>query len=176
MRPAFSMLMAIATVVIVAILSVLVLNLSGRMLKSGVVNYREEQAALLAHSYTELAIMSIINYDRNNSGNCIENVNGVVNNIDPESSAAASGATTANGGGYDVQTRIYYLGNGLPCSGTRIVNTNNITTDYSDGNASANGSVSAVIIDVFVRYKDPDATNPTTAPWITYHRRTLQKI
>ena len=176
MRPAFSMIMAIATIVVVAILSILVLNLSGKMLKSSVVNYREEQAALLAHSYTELAVMSIINHDRNSSGNCIENINGVVNNIDPDSSAAASGATTANGGGYDVQTRIYYLGNNLPCSSTRRVNTTTITTDYADGNATTNGSVAAVIIDVFVRYRDPDATNPATAPWITYHRRTLQKI
>jgi hypothetical protein len=170
------MLMAIATIVVVATLSVLVLNLTGKMQKSGVVNYREEQAALLAHSYTELAIMSIINYDRNSSLNCIENVDGVVNNINPQNCATVSGATTANGGGYQVQTRIYYLGNGLPCTSTRIVNTNNIVTNYADGNSTANGAVAGVIIDVFVRYKDPDATNPASAPWITYHRRALQKI
>jgi type II secretory pathway pseudopilin PulG len=175
MRKAFSMLMAIVVIVIVATLSALVLSLGGRVVKSTTIQYRQEQAALLAKSYTELAVMAILNYDRNASNDCVENVNGVVNNLVPGGSAA-SGVSSTNGGGYDVQTRIYYIGENLPCSTSRVLNTASLVTNYADGNASAGGSVAAVLIDVFVRYKDPDAPNPATAPWITYHHRTIQKI
>lgn len=170
------MLVAIVVIVLVASISALVLSLGGKVVKTTTFQYRQEQAALLAKSYTELAIMAVINYDRNSSGNCIENVNGVVNNLVPGGSVP-SGVSSTNGGGYDVQTRIYYLGNGLPCSSTRILNgSNTIATDYADGNASVGGAVAAILVDVFVRYKDPDAANPATAPWITYHHRTIQKI
>ncbi len=169
MRKAFSMLMAIATIVVVSIISALVLNLSGKMVKSTVINYRKQQAIFLARSYTELAIMSIINYDRNVNNDCIEDIDGVVNNIDPDKSASTSGANIVNGGGYRVNTRIYYLGNSLPCSSSRILNDSNITTDYADGNSTTNGAVAAVIIDVYVRYPDGNSI-------ITYHNRTLQKI
>jgi hypothetical protein len=169
------MLVAIVVIVLVATISALVLSLGGKVVKTTTFQYRQEQAALLAKSYTELAIMAVINYNRNSSGNCIENVNGVINNLLPGGSVP-SGVSSTNGGGYDVQTRIYYLGNGLPCSSSRILNSSAIATNYADGNASVGGAVAAILVDVFVRYKDPDAANPTIAPWITYHHRTIQKI
>ena len=176
MRKAFSMLLAIGVIVVVATVSMLVLNLSGKIVKNTTVQYRQEQAILLAKSYTELAVMTVLNYDRNASDDCVENVNGVINNLIPGHSAP-SGVSSTNGGGYDVQTRIYYIGNDLPCSSSRILNSGYIiTTDYADGNASANGAVAAVIVDVFVRYKDPDVADPVHSPWITYHHRTIQKI
>ncbi|MGC9350614.1 MAG: hypothetical protein ACP5D3_01345 [Sulfurovum sp.] len=34
----------------------------------------------------------------------------------------------------------------------------------------------SIIVDVYVEYKDIIQGNIATSPWITYHRRTLQKI
>lgn len=172
MRRAFSMITAIFVIVIMATVSVLVLSVSGKMVKSTAIQYRHEQAVLLARSYTELAIMAVMNHTRNSTNGCIENIDGVVNGIKPGETPTGS---STDGSGYKVETRIYYLGNGLPCSGTRKLNSSTaIVHNYQD--AGASDALAAIIIDVYVRYKDPDAPNPSTAPWITYFRRTLQKI
>jgi len=175
MRQGFSLLIAISVIVIVSILSMLVLNLGGKVVKATTLQYRQEQAVLLAKSYTELAIMSVLNYDRNATNECVETVQGVVNNLVP-GSTVTGGVSSTNGGGYRVSAQIYYLGNNLPCSATRILNTTPIVTDYADGNNSRNGDVAAIIVDVKVQYKDPDADDPANSPWITYRHRTLQKI
>jgi len=169
------MLMAIAVLVIVSLISMLVLNLSGKVTKATTLQYRQEQAILLAKSYTELAMMTVLNYDRNLSNNCVETVSGVVNNLIPGGSVA-NGVSSTNGGGYQVTAKIYYLGNNLPCSSSRILNQNPIVTDYADGNNTRNGDVAAILIDVKVQYKDPDAADPSASPWITYRHQTLQKI
>ncbi len=88
---------------------------------------------------------------------CIENING--NNVI---------ATDSSGQGYQVDTRIYYIGNTTTanlgtCAGTRRLSIAVKTP----------GSDLQIIVDVYVRYKELDNT---TADWITYHRRTLQKI
>jgi len=169
------MFVAIAVLVIVSLISMMVLNLSGKTVKATTIQYRQEQAILLAKSYTELAIMTVLNYDRNASNDCVETVQGVVNNLIP-GGTVPSGVSSTNGGGYQVTAQIYYLGNNLPCSSTRILNTTPIVTDYADGNGTRNGDVAAVLIDVKVQYKDPDAADPANSPWITYRHQTLQKI
>jgi len=186
MRKAFSLLTAIFIMLLMSTVSLLVFNVAGKITKTSTAQYQREQAALLARSYTELAIMAVINHDRSTTGNCIQDVDGVVNGLIQGSPA---GGNTNSGSGYDVQTRIYYLGNALPCSGSRILNsTTSIVTDYNGTSPGPVDEVAAVIIDVYVRYRDPsqvDAflSNGGTAggisanvPWVTYHRRTLQKI
>jgi len=191
MRKAFSIVTAIFVIIVMALISELVFNLSGKMTKATSIQYRQEQAALLARSYTELAILSVINHQRNTANKCIQNINGAVNSIIP-GTAPAAGVSTNNGAGYLVQTRIYYLGNDLDksnISNSRWLNrTMPIVTDYNTTTPPLPDSVAAIIVDVYVKYKDPamveayksahSGAAPTSKqiPWITYHRKTLQKI
>ncbi|MBD3790873.1 MAG: type II secretion system protein [Campylobacterales bacterium] len=174
MRKGFSLITAIFVMVLMATLALFILNLSAKVTKETSAQYYQEQAALLARSYTELAVMAVIYHDRNTTGSCVEDINGVVNGIRPGETPTGS---TADGSGYDVQTRIYYIGNGLPCSGTRELTDNaansatTITTNYGDV-TGASDALAAIIVDVYVRYRDPD----NLGNWLTYHRRTLQKI
>jgi len=181
MRKAFSMITAVFVIVIMATVAILVMSTSGKIVKETTIQYRKEQAMLLARSYTELAVLAVTNYDRSTSSNCVENINGVVNALIPGASPA-TGVSSTNGGGYDVQTRIYYLGNNLPCSNSRKLNNSIdtsrsntiIATDYN--NTGSSDAIAGIIVDVYIRYKDPDAYDPANSPWITYYRRTLQKI
>jgi hypothetical protein len=165
MRPAFSMLMALAVIVIVSTISVLVLNLSGKMVTGTTAKYREEQAALLANSYAELAILSVINQDINSS--CITELNSTVDNLVPNGSASLSGDAV-----YRVNVQISYLGNDLnACDSNHILNNGaTIATDY---NTTLPAGLAAVIIDVFVRYRNSEI-NPDHD--LTYHLRRLNKI
>jgi len=184
MRNAFSMITAIFIILIMATVAILVLSTSGKIVKESSIQFRKEQAMLLARSYTELAVLAVSNYDRNTSSNCIENIDGVINALTPGASPA-TGVSSTNGGGYKVETRIYYLGDGLPCSQSRKLNNSTdtsrssttITTDYNGTSPTGPAdALAAIIVDVYVNYKDPDADDPEHSPWITYHRRTLQKI
>jgi hypothetical protein len=162
MRKAFSMVTAIFVILILGTIAVLVLNMAAATAQETTTQYRNEQAALYAKSYTELAIMSVLDYNRTQHNNCINTINGTIGNYN-------------DGSGYDITTTISYIGNGAtafslpPCN--RVLNTVAILS-------VPRGSVPDVIIDVYVRYKDPEhiATSGTNAPAITYHRRTLQKI
>lgn len=153
-REAFSMIMALVVIVLMATVAALIFNMTGKIIKNTTTQYQKEQAVLLAKSYTELAIMSVMANDRNNTyspGNqCLENINGP--DVAPN---------------YRVRTRISYIGNDLTgiCSNTRILNDTNITTPESELN---------IIVDVYVEYKEYD--HPTNPQWIKYHRRSLQKI
>lgn len=177
MRKAFSLITAIFVMLIMATVAAFILNLSGKITQETGAQYRQEQAALLARSYTELAVMAVINHDRNatSPGTCIEDIDGAINGLLPNGPVTGS---STGGSGYDVMTRIYYLGNGLPCSETRKLtdstNASNsstlITTNYN--NTSSSDALAGIIVDVYVRYVNPDA--PTH--WITFYRRTLQKI
>jgi len=183
MRNGFSMITAIFLIIIMSTVAMLVFNLSGKMVKNTTTQYRHEQAALLARSYTEYALLQVLKHNRS-SGTCIQTVNAVVNNIVPGSSS--SSATSTNGGGYAIKVTVNYLGNGLPCSPSHILNTTTLTTEYNT--TAAPDALAAVMIDVFVRYKDPamvaayannnSGTAPTATqiPWITYHTRRLLKI
>jgi type II secretory pathway pseudopilin PulG len=189
MRRAFSLVTAIFVMIIMASIAALVFNLSGKSVQATTLQYRQEQAALLAKSYTELAVMAILRHDRDTLRNCIEDIDGIVKTVKIAGTPSAS-ATSANGGGYDVRTRIYYIGNNMNnCSASRWLNSgSSITTNYNNITGSSHtDALAAVIIDVYVRYKDPNmyaaylkthGTPPSSnqIPWITYHRRTIQKI
>ncbi|WP_292658833.1 type II secretion system protein [Nitratifractor sp.] len=149
MRSAFSMITAIFVIVLMATVAVFILSLSGKMVKGTSAQFFREQSALLAKSYTEYAIMAVTANDRNNSsgsGQCLDNIRGKY-------------------GIYTVEVKLSYLG------------TNDVL-----GNANCGRILAAdvndteiplsVLIDVFVRYSDPDRSDRN----VTYHRRTLQKI
>jgi type II secretory pathway pseudopilin PulG len=155
-KKAFSMITAIFVIVIMATVGMLVVNVTGKIIKETTTQYRKEQAILLAKSYTEFAIMAVT--ANNRTSECIEDIDG--NNII---------ANDASGKGYQVQTRISYIGKDSTahltskCAARRVL-ANDVATDGSD---------LQIIVDVYVRYKELDNTG---ADWITYHRRTLQKI
>ena len=161
MRKAFSMITAIFVILLMALLAAFILNISGKALKTTVFQYKKEQAVLYAKSYTELAILAATANDSNTTP-CIENIDGYIDGTQTE---------VRSGKGYEVQTRISYIGNGLACSGTRIL---------TPGNTIITPDETQIIVDVYVRYRDPSAVaaagTATGAPWITYHRRTLQKL
>jgi len=188
MRKAFSMVTAIFLIVIMATISVLVFNLSGKMVKSTTLQYRHDQASFLARSYTELAILAVINHERNATTKCVQTISGVVNGLVPNGAVTGN---SADGSGYQVNTYIYYLGNNLNqanITNKYWLNKNlPIITDYNNTSPALADSVAAIIVDVYVKYKDPavvaayttaNGVAPTTTqiPWITYHRRSLQKI
>ena len=185
MRKAFSMVTAIFVIIIMATVSTLVFNLSGKMVKSTTLQYRHEQAAFLARSYTELAILAVINHERNATTGCVQTISGVVNGLVPDGAVAG---ISLDGSGYDVKTYVYYIGNNLPCSNTYWLNrTTPLVTDYNTTTPKLVDSIAEIIVDVYVRYKDPSVVDAYTlshgvaptanqVPWITYHRRSLQKI
>ena len=154
-RKAFSMVTAIIVIVLMATVAMLIMNISGKIVKETTTQYRKEQAVLLAKSYTEFAIMAVTANDRGTD--CIENING--NNVIADDSS---------GKGYQVDTRISYIGNTATANLSTCANTRLLSTAVKTP-----GSDLQVIIDVYVRYKELDNTS---ADWITYHRRTLQKI
>jgi len=132
---------------------VLVMNLSGKMIKETTAQYQREQAMLFAKSYTEYAVMAVMSNDR--STNCLYDISG------------------SNVQGYSIKVHIAYIGSAetinyctgasIPSNGRRI-----LSNDVNTTNTSLN-----IIVDVYVKYKDFDSSN---ANWITYHKRTLQKI
>jgi len=152
-RKAFSMLTAIFVIVIMASVAALVVNLSGKMVKETTAQFQREQAMLLAKSYTEYAIMAVMANDRKATNKCLKTING--NNV----------MRVYASGGFQVRVRIAYIGNvaevGM-CGSSRL--SSSVTTTKSPLN---------IIIDVYVKYQDFDAA---TTQWITYHKRTLQKI
>ncbi len=156
-RDAFSMITAIIVIVLMATVSMTVMSLSGKMVKGTTAQFQREQAILLAKSYTEFAVMAIGANDRV-AGNCLTDIVGD-NIILPESE-----------GGFQARVRIAYIGdsnvNSCGTVGTRVFS-NTVTTPETALN---------VIIDVYIEYKDFYHHDPSNAPWITYHRRTLQKI
>ena len=155
-REAFSMMMAILVIVMMSTLSLLVMNLSAKMLQNTTSQYQREQSMLLAKSYTEFAIMSIMaNSDR--VANCRNTISGEV----------GEEGSSDIGEGYKIDIRISYIGDSNIVDSCTNVFASNTTTLASSLNA---------IIDVFVRYKDINNPDVANSQWITYHKRTLQKI
>ena len=161
-RKAFSLITAIFVILLMATVAVFIMNLSGKIVKETTSQYQKEQAVLLAKSYTELAIMTVMSNDRNGTGICVDAIDGVV---------GPPGAST-NGQGYNVRTRIGFIGAASDIGPCAIVR--------KFGNPATNDELN-IIVDVYVEYKD--ISNPnldpaviSSTPWITYHRRTLQKI
>lgn len=144
MRKAFSLLTAIFIIVLMATVAAFIMNLSGKMVKGTTVQFQREQSMLLAQSYTEYAIMAVTANEHNSTG-CLNRITGTY-------------------GIYSIQTDISYIGNDLDGSCLRVLNTSDINTSKSPLN---------IIVDVFVRYPDPDHPDDLN---MTYHRRSLQKI
>jgi len=157
-REAFSLVTAVFLIVLMAGIALYVMSLSGKIVKETTTQYKREQAMLLAKSYTELAIMTVTANERNGTNACIFDINASVGSLDPKHS----------GEGYRVRTRIAYIGAKSDigsCVHQRKL-------DFpSDSNNDLN-----IIVDVYVQYKDINQEDIPESPWITYHRRTLQKI
>jgi Tfp pilus assembly protein PilV len=152
-RKAFSMLVAIIVIVLMSSVALLILSISGKVVKETTAQYQREQAMLLAKSYTEFAIMAVSANDR--SIKCLNDIDG----------GFGSDPTITN---YRVRVRLAYIGNSgvNSCSSSRVLSNSVINTD----------SPLHILVDVYVEYRDPDHPNPSNSPWITYHKRTLQKI
>lgn len=153
MRKAFSMITAIFVILILSTIAMLTLSMIASTAQSTTMQYRKEQAQLYAKSYTELAIMSITEYDRVANNGCVNIVNGDIGDY-------------GSGAGYRVDTTISYIG------GTGVPVACNKPANPDVASFAANNTVAAAIIDVYVSYLDT-ATSPNP---IVYHRRTLQKI
>ncbi len=169
MRKAFSMLMAISVMVTMTAISALVFTMSAKIVKSTATQYQKEQSILLAKSYTELAILAVSGND-STTGTCVENINGDVGNV----IIGENNEGSVDGGmGYRVNVNISYIGNNLSCTPARILNTAPIVTKGTGGiNISPN-----IIVDVYVRYRDINQHITTgISHWITYHKRTIQKL
>jgi len=150
-REGFSLITAIVVIVIMASVTLLVMSMSGKIVKETTGQFRKEQAVLLAKSYTEYAILAVMGNDR--STNCLRDID--ANDVL---------ANSSEGKGYRVRVRLSYIGSNVDnCAATRIFS-NAVVTPESNLN---------IIVDVYVEYKELDNTG---ADWITYHRRTLQKI
>jgi len=158
-RRAFSLLTAIFFILIMGSVAGFVMSLSGKIVKETTSTYQKEQAVLLAKSYTEYAIMAVMSNDRNGTNSCISDITGVV---------GPAGSST-NGEGYDVEVRIAFIGQSSDIASCP----NNRELGYP---VTSTADELNIIVDVYVRYKDINAPTPANSPWITYHRRTLQKI
>jgi type II secretory pathway pseudopilin PulG len=167
MRKAFSLLTAIVVIVMMAGVTAMVFNTAGKIVKETTAQYRKEQAILLAKSYTEFAILAIQGHDMAANG-CLKTIKGQVNSTKFDiKNPKASG----NGEGYTVTVRMSYIG--LP-----------ITVSCKKANVVSTSPNVSVIVDVNVRYRDPDQVaillasgqKEENAPWMSYNRRTLQRL
>jgi len=147
MRNGFSMITAIFVIVLMATLAALILNLSGKVTKETAMQYQREQAMLLAKSYTEYAVLAVTANEQNSS-NCLDDIQGSY-------------------GIYTVDVNLSYLG--TPAT----LPTGSSCARILDNNITEVKTPLSIIVDVFVRYPDPDHPNDLN---ITYHKRTLQKI
>ena len=150
MRKAFSMITAIIVIVLMATVAMFILNLSGKMVKETTAQFQREQSMLLAKSYTEYAIMAVT-ANEHNSSHCLNNITGTY-------------------GVYNIDVNISYIGNDVNLGG----GSNCARILASDVNTSK--SPLNIIVDVFVSYKELDHPDGTSAPDITYHKRSLGKI
>lgn len=153
MRKAFSMLMAIFIIVLMATVAAFIMSLAGKMVQETTAQFQREQSVLLAKSYTEYAIMAVT-ANEHNSSNCLNNITGGYGD-------------DGNGNDlYNIDVNISYIGNTNLHANCRTLS-NSVVTPKSP---------LSIIIDVFVSYKELDHPAGASAPDITYHRRSLQKI
>lgn len=153
-RRAFSMLTAIFLILLMSSVAGLVMSTAGKIVQETISQYQKEQAILWAKSYTEYAVMTVMSNDRNGTGNCIEAITGDID-------------TPENGQGYRVRADISFIGIADEVNSCTNALSNSVTTTRSALN---------IIVDVYVSYRDINDPDVTTAPWIVYHRRSLQKI
>lgn len=153
MRRGFSMLTAISILVLMASVAAFIMNISSKMVQETTAQYQREQAMLLSRSYTEYAILAVTANDQSQSS-CLKKITGTA--FESEMGDYA----------YQVEVNIQYIGND--------VNTN--CTKLNSGDIETDKSPLTIVVDSVVRYPDPSYPDPTTAPKISYHRRTTQKI
>jgi len=157
-KKAFSMITAIFVIVIMASLTSLIMNVTGKTIKETTQQYQKEQAQLLARSYTELAILKVIDSNRTatvpNPNPCVERILDHFGEVAPN--------------GYDIDIRIKYIGTNselTDCSASNVITTLNGITGFD--------RTISLVIDTYIKYRDFD--DPTNKD-ITFHRRTLQKL
>ena len=90
MRYGFSMITAIFVILLLSSVGAFIVNLSGKTVKDTTFQYKKEQSALLAKSYTELAIMGVTANDATNGTNCLEEITGTVGGDPTEGEGRAS--------------------------------------------------------------------------------------
>ena len=149
------MVTAIFVIVIMASVTALIMNITGKTIKETTQQYQKEQAALLARSYTELAILYALHHDRATNNNCINEIN------------ATFGDT---GNLYTIETNIQYASNDtqLPAANCDQI------ARWADNNTGGFNNTISIIVDIYVSYQDFD--DPNANRNITFHRRTLQKL
>jgi len=145
------MITAIFVIVLMATVAMFIMSISGKMVKETTAQYQREQSMLLANSYMEYAVMSVMSNEHNTS-NCLDNISGVY-------------------AGYNIDVNISYIGNdenlgGASSTSCSRILSSSVTTPKSPLN---------IIVDVFVRYEDFDDAN-TDPLKMTYHKRKLIKI
>ena len=156
MRNALSMLTAIIVIILMTTVSLFVLSTSAAMTKETTAQYQREQAMLYAKSYTEYAIMAVMANDRSVAGQCLRDIGGTI-------------GLPNQGTGYSIEVRIAYIGTNAEignCPVVRQLGTGVVTSK----------SPLTIVVDTYVKYKEPDHPDSANAPFITYHKRTLQKI
>lgn len=163
MRKAFSMLTAIFVIILMSTVSAYIINLSGKITKETHSQYQKEQAILYAKSYTELAVMAASSRD------CVDRFSAFI---------GESWMQVKKGEGYRVRVDIQYIGNELNGGAGCDTLGTAITTPTSRG--------STMVVDTYVRYRDMGtvarfmnnggSVTTNNLPWITYHRRTLQRL
>lgn len=165
MRKAFSMLTAIFIIILMSLVAGFIMNLSGKMVKGTTAQFLHEQSTLLAKSYTEYAIMSVTANEHNTS-NCLNNITG------------GYGDDGTGNYIYIIDVNISYIGNTVtnPITGIAIASLQGHCDRELSTAAITEKSPLNIIVDVFVRYKQLDHPDGINAPYITYHRRSLQKI
>jgi len=154
LRPAFSLITAMFVVVIMSSITAMVIGTASKIVQSTTAQYQREQAMLWAKSYTEFAVMTVMANNRRGA-NCIDTISSDIDN-------------PLNGQGYRVRIDISFIGTNaelLSC-------TNNIL----DKTVITPESFLNVILDVYIDYRDINHPDIANAPWISYHKRTLQKI
>jgi len=162
-KKAFSMITAIFVMFIMASLTALIMNISGKTVKETTQQYQKEQAMLLGRSYTELAILYTLFYDRTIiPRSCLEKITDHFGD-------------TSNG--YDIEINIKYIGNDTLLNGcsTSIDPTGGIINSNATWSKNTGGFYNTIslIIDTFITYKDFDDPSDRN---ITFHRRTVQKL
>lgn len=134
------MFMAIIVIVIMASIAILITSMTGKLVKETTVQYQREQAALLANSYTEFAVMAVTANDR--TVNCLSTINGTWN-------------------GYSARIHIAYIGNTATigtCAGTRKLSEAVVTPN----------TPLTIIIDAYIDYRDLD--NSTSPKMVYHRR------
>lgn len=149
-KPAFAMITVVFLIILMATIAAFVLNLSGKMVQATTAQYQREQAMLLARSYTEYAILAVMSNDR--AANCLHTITGDI------------GDAPATGDGYQARVEIRYIGN-FAQVGTCGANILSSTVAYPQSPLN-------IIVDTYIQYRDLDNANQ----WLTFHKRTLQKI